>query len=70
MVANDRHQRPVIEHTPRVMKQAIPILALVAAVHQISRQEIKSSVWPITKSGLHEAAPAVEPILRITHVNK
>jgi hypothetical protein len=70
VIAYGRDQLAAIIHASRVVKEAVPVVAFSAAIHQVARHNVKRRVRPVAKGVLHECSPAIQSVLRVAHIDE
>ena len=70
VVADRGDDRAPVVNAARVMEQAVPVVAFVAAIHEVAGHDIKCRIGPLSECALNQAAPAVEAVLRVAHVHE
>ncbi|MCZ7641258.1 MAG: hypothetical protein M5U12_37525 [Verrucomicrobia bacterium] len=70
MVADGGDEGAAIKDIPGVVEEAVPVIALVAPVHEVAGEDVEGGVGALAEGGVNEAAPAVEAVLHVAHVDE
>ena len=70
MISNSGHQLTAVVNVLGIFKKTIPIITVVASVHQVTCHDVKCRVGPFAKRGVYQTPPSIETILSIPHVDE
>ncbi|MFM1942387.1 MAG: hypothetical protein RI897_1369 [Verrucomicrobiota bacterium] len=70
VVSDDGDELAAVEDSGGVGEEAIPVIAFIAAVYQVTGHEVEGGVGAFAEGVVGEGAPAVEAILGIPHIDE